>query len=139
MSWTHEPGTVGELMTRDPVMVVEDMTLADAAELMDFYGVSGLPVCDWDGDLVGVISRTDLLHARSTESLWQAWPALAVRHLMTRPAVTVTAGTSVDEAAELMERLHIHRLVVTDATGEATIGVLSVTDLIHVMAEREPS
>jgi CBS domain-containing protein len=139
MSWTREPGTVGELMTRDPVLVVEDMTLPDAAELMDFYRVSGLPVVDWDGNLVGVISRTDLLHARSTEALWQAWPALAVRHLMTRPAVTVTAGTSVDEAAEMMERLHIHRLVVTDATGETTVGVLSVTDLVHVMAERKTS
>lgn len=43
------PGTVGELMTDDPVVAVADMSLSDAAELMDFYRVSGLPVIDWEG------------------------------------------------------------------------------------------
>lgn len=139
MNGLEVPQTVGELMTHDPVLAVADMSLADAAELMDFYRVSGLPVVDRDGSLVGVISRTDLLHARSTKALWHAWPGLAVRDLMTCPAVTVTSSTTVDEAADLMERLHIHRLVVTDAIGETAIGVLSVTDLVHLMAERGPS
>lgn len=127
------------MMTHDPVLAVVDMPLAEAADLMDFYRISGLPVVDWGGFLVGVISQTDLLHARTTEALWQAWPELAVRHLMTRPAVTVTSDSSVDEAAELMERLHIHRLVVIDADGESPIGVLSLTDLVRSMAERGAS
>ena len=55
---------------------------------MDIYRVSGLPVVDANGALVGVISQTDLLHARTTEDLWHAWPGLAVRHLMTRPAIS---------------------------------------------------
>jgi len=131
--------TVGELMTRDPVVAVLDMSLADAAELMDVYRVNGLPVIDWNGELVGVISQMDLLHARSTDALWRAWPGLAVRHLMTRPAVTVTSTTALDEAAALMERLRIHRLVVVDADGETPIGLLSVSDLVHVMAEEGPS
>ena len=133
------PGTVGELMTDDPVVAVADMSLSDAAELMDFYRVSGLPVIDWEGCLVGVISQTDLLHARTTKALWNAWPGLAVRHLMTRPAVTVTSDSSVEDAAEWMERLHIHRLVVIGADGESPIGVLSLTDLVHSMAERGSS
>ena len=103
---------------------------------MDFYQVSGLPVIDQEGSLVGVISQTDLLHARTTESLWHAWPGLSVRHLMTSPAVTVTAQTTVDEAAELMEGLRIHRLVVTGQDGLTPIGVLSITDLVRTMAER---
>jgi len=130
--------TVGELMTRDPVVAVLDMSLADAAELMDVYRVNGLPVIDWNGELVGVISQMDLLHARSTDALWRAWPGLAVRHLMTRPAVTVTSTTALDEAAALMERLRIHRLVVVDADGETPIGLLSISDLVHVMAEEGP-
>ena len=44
---------------------------------------------DGDGDLVGVISQTDLLRARATEHLWANWPGLAVRHLMTSPAIHV--------------------------------------------------
>lgn len=136
MTGGWERRSVGELMTRDPIVTSADLALADAAELMDFYRVSGLPVVDRDGCLVGVISQTDLLHARTTETLWHAWPGLAVRHLMTSPAVAVTANTAVDDAAALMERLHIHRLVVTAADGATPIGVLSVTDIVRAMAER---
>ena len=136
MNAIRMPKSVGELMTDDPVVAVADMSLSDAAELMDFYRVSGLPVIDWDGCLVGVISQTDMLHARTTKALWDAWPGLAVRHLMTSPAVTVTSDSSVEEAAELMERLHIHRLVVIGADGESPIGVLTLTDLVHSMARR---
>ena len=127
---------VGDLMTPDPIVVFEGMPLVEAAKLMDIHGVSGLPVVDTSGALVGVVSQTDLLHARSTEGLWHAWPGLAVRHLMTRPAVSVDADTAVDEAAELMERLRIHRLVVVADDGRTPVGVLSVSDLVHSMALR---
>jgi CBS domain-containing protein len=127
---------VGDLMTPDPVVVSDRMPLVEAAKLMDLHGVSGLPVVDAAGALVGVVSQTDLLHARSTEGLWHAWPGLAVRHLMTRPAVSVDADTGLDEAAELMERLRIHRLVVVADDGRTPVGVLSVSDLVHSMALR---
>jgi CBS domain-containing protein len=135
----REPLTVGELMTGDPIVAVVDMPLSEAADLMDFYRISGLPVVDWGGSLVGVLSQTDLLHARTTEPLWHAWPGLAVRHLMTQPAVTVSARTTVEEAAQLMEQKHIHRLVVVDSGGETPIGVLSITDLVRSMIEEGPS
>ena len=135
MTAVKEPRTVGELMTSDPVVANVDTPLADAAAIMDRHRISGLPVVDAAGGLVGVISQTDLLHARTTESLWSAWPGLAVRHLMTRPAVSVTPDVSVEEAARLMDERRIHRLVVTGADGTTPIGVLSVSDLIRAMAE----
>ncbi len=128
--------TVGDLMTGDPVTVDVDQPLAEAAEIMDRHRVSGLPVVDHQGKLVGVISQTDLLHARATEALWSVWVGLAVRHAMTRPAVAVTAGVSIDRAARLMEAHRIHRLVVTAEDGETPIGVLSVSDLVHSLARR---
>ena len=139
MKTTDQPRTVGDLMTDDPVVASADLPLADAAELMEFYRVSGLPVVDRDGSLVGVVSQTDLLHARTTEALWHAWPGLAVRHVMTRPAITVTSDVGLDEAARMMEERRIHRLVVTSADGETPIGVLSVSDLVRLMAERDES
>jgi CBS domain-containing protein len=135
MKVASEPRTVGELMTGDPIVANVDTPLADAAAMMDFYRISGLPVVDWEGNLVGVVSQTDLLHARTTAPLWSAWPGLAVRHLMTRPAVTVTPDVTVEEAARIMDERRIHRLVVTTADGETPIGVLSVSDLVRAMSE----
>jgi CBS domain-containing protein len=135
MNTTRPARTVGDLMTDDPVIVAVDMPLVEAAQMMDFYRVSGLPVVDWDGTLAGVISQTDLLHARTTESLWHAWPGLTVRHLMSHPAIAVTSEVGLEEAARIMEAQRIHRLVVTDADGVTPIGVLSVSDLVHAMAE----
>jgi CBS domain-containing protein len=137
MTAGYQPRTVGQMMTDDPIVANVDMPLADAAAMMDFYRISGLPVVDWNGGLVGVVTQTDLLHARTTEALWAAWPGLAVRHLMTRPAVTVTADVTVDDAARLMEERAIHRVVVTGEDGLTPIGVLSVSDLVHAMALRD--
>jgi CBS domain-containing protein len=137
MTAGYQPRTVGQMMTDDPIVANVDMPLADAAAMMDFYRISGLPVVDWNGGLVGVVTQTDLLHARTTEALWAAWPGLAVRHLMTQPAVTVTADVTVDDAARLMEERAIHRVVVTGEDGLTPIGVLSVSDLVHAMALRD--
>jgi CBS domain-containing protein len=127
--------TVGDLMAVEPVVIQANATLDEAAQLLDVHGISGLPVVDRSGSLVGVLSQTDLLRARSTEYLWANWPGLAVRHLMTSPAVTVTRSTPLPLAARTMEQRHIHRLVVVADDDETLpIGILSVTDLVHAIA-----
>jgi CBS domain-containing protein len=131
-----QSATVGDRMAVEPIVVHADATLTEAVALMDRHHVHGLPVIDALGSLVGVVSQTDLMRARATEYLWANWPGLAVRHLMTTPAVTVRRSTPLVIAARKMERHHIHRLVVIDDATEAIpIGVLSMTDLIHAMAE----
>jgi CBS domain-containing protein len=135
MTAVSDRQTVGELMTGDPVVATIEMPLAEAAAIMDFYRLSGLPVIDSEGSLIGVVSQTDLLHARTTEPLWRVWQGLAVRHVMTSPAVTVTPGVSIDDAARLMAERGIHRLVVTSSDGVTPIGVLSVSDLVRSLAE----
>jgi CBS domain-containing protein len=128
--------TVADLMARDPVLVETEASLSDAAALMDRHHVHGLPVVDGDGALVGVLSQTDLNRARSTEYLWSNWPGLVVRHLMTSPAITVHQSMPLVEAARTMEQHQIHRLVVVeDGDDRSPIGVLSMTDLIHALAE----
>jgi CBS domain-containing protein len=122
-------------MASEPILIRADSSLSDAAGLMDRHHVHGLPVVDEGGALVGVVSQTDLNRARSTEYLWVNWPGLAVRHLMTSPAVTVTRSTPLLEAARTMEEHGIHRVVVVE-DGDATnpIGILSMSDLIHALA-----
>ena len=127
---------VAEHMAVDPIVVRADASLTEAVELMDVHHVHGLPVVDDAGVLVGVLSQTDLNRARSTEYLWANWPGLAVRHLMTSPAITVHRSTPLIAAARKMEELGIHRLVVVEDGDETNpVGVVSMTDLIHALAD----
>lgn len=140
MNAPHRPfsftPTVADLMTSRPIVVKAEASLTDAAALMDRHHVHGLPVVDAEGALVGVLSQTDLNRARSTEYLWANWPGLAVRHLMTSPAVTIHRSTPLIIAARRMEEHQIHRLVVVeDGDERSPIGMLSMTDLIHALAE----
>ena len=128
--------TVGHTMSRKAIVIRADASLTEAALLMDYHRISGLPVVDGSGALVGVLSQTDLARARATEHLWSNWPGHAVRHLMTHPAVTVHRSTPLALAAEKMESLRIHRLVVVDDGDETLpVGVLSLTDIVHAIAE----
>lgn len=123
-------------MSPDPIVVWPDTSVAEIAEVLDRAGISGVPVVDWSGYLVGLVSQSDLLRVRATEELWADWSRLSARHIMSRPVLTVTTDTPVDEAARRMEAQHVHRLVVVADDGETPVGVLSASDLVHAMAER---
>lgn len=127
------PGTVGDLMTPDPVRVHSHASLAEAARLLDHHHVHGLPVVDESGALVGVVSQTDMLRARTSEHLWASWRGLQVRHLMSAPALTVSADASLTDAAARMEENQVHRLVVVDDDGVSPIGIVSTSDLVRAM------
>ena len=127
---------VGNLMTVDPVVIDPEASVHDAEMLLKSYRISGLPVTA-DGAVVGVISQTDLLNARSSELIGSNWDRVKVRHLMSRPALTVHLTTTVVRAARIMLDEHIHRLVVVDDEG-APVGVLTATDLLRsLLPEQE--
>jgi len=128
--------TVGELMSSDPILVWPDTSVSEIAEILDRAGITGVPVVDWNGYLVGVVSQTDLLRVRATEDLWADWSRLNAGHIMSRPVLTVTVDTPVEEAVRLMESRRVHRLVVVADDGESPVGVLSATDLVRAMVDR---
>jgi len=125
--------TVGQLMTYGPILVREDEPLAHAAALLQQHRIHGLPVVDEEGALVGVVSETDMLRARTTEHLWSAWRGLKVRHLMTAPALTVDADATLEHAAARMEQNQVHRLVVVGPDGASPIGIISTSDIVRAM------
>ena len=128
--------TVGEVATLEPVVIDADAPLADAISLMIDRRISGLPVTDSGGRLVGVISQTDLTRLRSTHNLWKQWAGLQVRHLMTSPALAVRVSTPLVSAARDMEAAHVHRLVVVDDDDPTLpIGIISTTDIVRTFAE----
>ena len=127
--------SVGELMSIDPVTIGADEPAQAAEHLMAERRVSGLPVVDRSGKLVGVVSQTDLVRAHAAGQSLASWPGLAVRHLMTAPALTVRIDESLLEAARRMEERHVHRLVVVSAGGDTPIGVISTLDLVGSLAD----
>lgn len=126
---------VGNLMTIDPVVIDAEAPVHEAELLLKSYRISGLPVTS-GGAVVGVISQTDLLNARSSELIGANWDRVKVRHLMSQPAVTVHLATTVTRAARLMLAELIHRVVVVDAEG-APIGVLTSSDLLRALLPEE--
>jgi len=128
--------TVAELMTPDPIVIDESATVYDAVRVLEENDISGMPVVDRDGILVGVLSQTDIVRARAVDHLWERWPGLRVRHLMHSPALTADRAMSLEDAAQVMERAHVHRLVVVADDQMTPIGVISTTDLVRALARR---
>lgn len=123
-------------MSIEPITVAEGAPLELAVRLLEEHEISGLPVVDADGALVGMLSQTDVVRARATEHLWSRWPGLRVRHLMHAPVLTADPAMTIEEAAQPMERAHVHRLVVVGPDQITPIGVISTSDLVRALAHR---
>jgi CBS domain-containing protein len=122
--------TVGDVMTHNPIAIVDSASLAEAVAILESRKITGLPVVDATGTLVGVLSQTDLVRARADQQLAKNWPGLPVGEIMTKPALTISATARLDEAARVMEERRVHRLVVTDEAANP-IGIISTSDLVR--------
>jgi len=135
---------VRDIMTTDPVKVTGDTRLKEAARLMVRHRVSGLPVVDESGKLIGILSEGDfirreagrdrphgvsLLDAVFGEGELQPVGAETVAEIMTRSVVTITPEATVGEAARVMGRRSVKRLPVVDLEGEL-IGIVSRADVV---------
>lgn len=128
--------TVAELMTLEPVCVRIDDTLEEAEGLLVRYGITGLPVVDAEGVLVGILSQTDLVHLRvpGASDLPRHRTKGGVGEFMSLPAITIPLGAPVVDAARLMTDREIHRLVAVDEQGRP-VGVLAAMDIVRLVAE----
>ncbi|MCL6473458.1 MAG: CBS domain-containing protein [Firmicutes bacterium] len=140
-----------ELMHTHVVTVQPEDTLRDAVDKMDLYQVSGLPVVDDEGHLVGVITEHDIIRellpqpdkATTEESYrteWQDLPTRAarvrgmqVKQAMTSNVIAVDENTDVLEAAAIMLQKKVKRLPVT-AEGKL-VGIISRIDICQAVLE----
>ena len=108
-------------MVVNPITVLPDATLADALELMARHKISGIPVTEPDGRLVGIITNRDVRFAGN--------PRQPVSELMTRgDLVTVGPGVSQEEARRQLHQNRIEKLLVVDDAGRC-IGLITVKDI----------
>jgi CBS domain-containing protein len=116
--------------------VRDDATVHDAARYLREQRVRAVGVLDAQGALAGVISQSDISDKAAAENKCPAW--MRVSEIMSTRLVTVTPDRSVADCLRLMEQHGIYHLLVVD--GEARYrGMLSVTDLLQVIASDEKS
>jgi CBS domain-containing protein len=140
-----------DVMVRAVATTTPDATIETVAKLMINLRISGVPVLDRNGQLVGIVTEGDLLRRVETGterrlSRWSEWfsanaqmaaeyvksHARRVEDVMTRQVVTVGELEDLDEIAELMESNGIKRVpVVHDGK---IVGIVSRADLLQVLA-----
>lgn len=128
--------TVGEVMHQGVLTCQRETPIQDVARTMSDNDVSALVVVNDAGDMVGLISRTDLVNARLYEQYWKHWRGLTAGHIMVTDVVWVKPTDSLQHASKLMMERRFHRVVVAEVqdNGVRPLGVLSITDLVRDIA-----
>jgi CBS domain-containing protein len=146
-------------MTIDVFAVRPDASLDIVLDVLIERGFGGAPVVEGDGTPIGVISRTDILgerllptaetigpepvagHDRSTASRApasdRAAQRITVADAMTRVAFTVSEGAPISEAAKVMVRRGVHRVVVVSEDG-CVAGIVTTSDIVRWVAQQPP-
>ena len=139
-----------DVMTREVISIDPDSTVLQAARLMLQHRISGLPVIDAKGKLVGVLSEGDFLRRRETNtekrrSRWLEFlmgpgriaaeythsHGCKVSEAMTHNPQTVAETASLEDIVELMEKHRIKRVPVL--CGEEVVGIVTRSNLMRAM------
>jgi CBS domain-containing protein len=139
-----------DVMTREVVSIKPDATILQAARLMLQHRISGLPVVDAAGALVGIVSEGDFLRRRETNterrrSRWLEFlmgpgriadeythtHGSKVSEVMSEDVKTVGENTPLEDVVELMERSRIKRVPVM--RGKTMAGIITRSNLLHAM------
>src|SRR3982751_1635274 len=108
-------------MIVEPVTLPPDALVSDALDLMGTYHISGVPITDRDGVLVGILTNRDLRFEGNVDQ-----PVSAI--MTSRDLVTAPVGTTLPEAEEILHRNKIEKLPVVDADGKLT-GLITFKDI----------
>lgn len=126
---------VSDLMQTDVRTIDADATVAEIVEALADAHVSGLPVVDASGHLIGVVSATDVLQAEAEQSDTRDRARLfehtTAADLMTRKVYTISPDAEARHAAQQMLYGEVRRLFV-EKDGRL-VGVISQTDIAHAV------
>lgn len=147
--------TVAQVMTHNPIMVNPQTPLKQAIQILSEKQISGLPVVDDMGKLVGIISETDLMWQETgitppayimflDSVIYLQNPAAYERDLhkalgqtvgevMSNNPITISPDQSLKAAAKIIQDHKVRRLPVVDDAG-TVIGILTRGDIIRTMA-----
>ena len=145
---------VSELMTEKVLTIGPEAPIKDVAKILVDNGISGLPVCDIEGGVLGVVSEGDILYKEhDPKEGHQGGPlgwiidgppdyagyakttALTAGQAMTSPAITIAHFESVAEAARIMCQRHVNRLPVVK--GDRLVGIVTRADLVRAFTRSD--
>ena len=155
---TSTPPTAQGIMTPEPVCAEPSTTIRQLARLFEENEISGCPVVNQEGKVIGIVSKTDLIRrcSEGTANIPPAYlfevvceqgedaddtgpipePLICVQDFMTESAVTVRPSATVYEVAALMVDKHIHRVVVVDEE-DFPLGMITTLDVLKVFPRPE--
>jgi CBS domain-containing protein len=108
-------------MTPEPTTVRENTAIHDAAKLLARQRITGLPVVNPEGRLVGIVSESDIFTKRGE----------TVSDIMSKSVISVSSETSVEIVVHMLTDHRIRRVPVVD--GDRLVGIVSRADIIRMM------
>lgn len=110
------------IMTKDVVTVSPTITVKNLAKILIENQVSGAPVVDKNGKILGVVSEADIVAKKGKQ----------VKAIMSKKVLTVSEETAVEEIAKLMTTHKVKRLPVM--RGDKLVGIVSRADIVGAIA-----
>jgi CBS domain-containing protein len=111
-----------DVMTEALIWTNPETSVKELSRLLTFHNISGLPVLDEAGQMVGIVSEADVIGKRGK----------TVGEIMTRDVITVQDTASLESVAQLMAQHRIKRVVVL--RGEDVVGLVSRADIVKALA-----
>ena len=114
-----------DIITRDVITVPPSMTIKQLANALIKNQVSGAPVADEKGKIVGIVSEADIVAKKGKD----------VKSIMSKKVVSIDEETPVEQIAHLMMTQHVKRVPVM--RGDQLVGIVSRADIVSAIARGE--
>ncbi len=115
-----------DIMTRKVCTISPEASVQEAAQLLYQERISGLPVVNADGGIIGIVTEADIISKASREGL-------RVADIMSHEIIAVTEDTPINEIALLLTERKIKRVPVISE--DKLVGIVSRADIVHAVAE----
>ncbi len=118
-----------DIMTKNVVTVAPTLSIREIAKVMERDGVSGVAVTSPERGVVGIVTECDVIHHFGKKN----WELLTAEEIMTPKIEAIMPDTTLEQAADLMQKKNIHRLLVMDrdlSEPQMPAGIVSACDIV---------